>query len=255
MNARGRVVIVTGAGSAGGIGQAIARRLATSGDRVAIVDCDVEGAERNAAQLSSEGLPGTAEAFGCDVGDRSNVREVARRVEAALGGAWGLVNCAVTATPALAEEIDEAAWRKGFDVTVGGTLWWCQAVFPQMKAAGGGRIVNFGSEVSDHPEDAVGLNYIAAKGAVRSLTRGLAREWGPHGITVNTVWPVAATPPQKMWSEANRELADMQLAQTALRRFGDPLEDVAPVVEFLLSPESRFVTGATIPTNGGRAMS
>jgi NAD(P)-dependent dehydrogenase (short-subunit alcohol dehydrogenase family) len=123
-----------------------------------------------------------------------------------------------------------------------------------MKRVGAGRIVNFGSEVSDHPEDAVGINYIAAKGAVRSLTRGLAMEWGKYGITVNTVWPVAATPPQRTWADMNPTIAEAQLAQTALHRFGDPFADIAPVVEFLLSEDARFVTGTTVPANGGRAM-
>jgi NAD(P)-dependent dehydrogenase (short-subunit alcohol dehydrogenase family) len=123
-----------------------------------------------------------------------------------------------------------------------------------MSRSGGGRIVNFGSEVSDHPSSAVSLNYVAAKGAVRSLTRGLAVQWGVHGITVNTVWPLAATPAQQAWATAYPERASAQLEEVALHRFGDPSADVAPVVQFLLSPEAGYVTGATIPTNGGWAM-
>jgi NAD(P)-dependent dehydrogenase (short-subunit alcohol dehydrogenase family) len=252
--ARDRVVIITGAGSEGGLGQAIARRLVTDGDRVAIVDRDVEGAERNAAALSSAGLAGDAVAFGCDVGERTSVMETARLVEDRLGRAWGLVNCAAGGPFAPAQDYDEATWRRGFDVTVNGALWWSQAVFPQMRDAGGGRIVNFGSEASDYPETSVGLNYTAAKGAVRSLTRGLALEWGEHGITVNTVWPVASTPPHKVWAEHNPDVAAGHLERTALHRFGDPFDDVAPVVKFLLSDDARFVTGTTVPCNGGRAM-
>ena len=85
--ARERVVIVTGAGSEGGLGQAIARRLVTNGDRVAIVDRDVEGAERNAATLSAAGLAGEVVAFGCDVGERTSVMRTAPLVEERLGAA------------------------------------------------------------------------------------------------------------------------------------------------------------------------
>ena len=86
------------------------------------------------------------------------------------------------------------------------------------------------------------------------MTRALALEWGQFGITVNTVWPVAASEAHRRWAESEPELAQAHLATTALHRFGDPKEDIAPVVQFLLSSASQFVTGATIPANGGRAM-
>jgi NAD(P)-dependent dehydrogenase (short-subunit alcohol dehydrogenase family) len=246
------VVIVTGAGSEFGIGQAVARRLLEAGSDVALVDVNAEGLADNAARFAE--LRGRSETFACDVGSREAVFETAAAVEASLGPAWGLVNCAVGAPYGPAEDITEEDWRHGFDITVHGAFWWCQAVFPQMKAHGGGRIVNFGSEASDQPEPDVSLNYTSAKGAVRSLTRGLAFEWGTHGITVNTVWPVAATPAQQTWAAQNPERAAQQLAQTALHRFGDPYADIAPVVQFLLSRESGFVSGVTVPADGGRAM-
>jgi NAD(P)-dependent dehydrogenase (short-subunit alcohol dehydrogenase family) len=108
-----RVVVVTGAGSEGGIGQAIARRLVTRGDDVAIVDRDIEGAERNAAALASAGLAGTAKAFGCDVSERASVMATAPLVEEQLGAAWGLVNCAAGGPFGPAEDYDEAGWARG----------------------------------------------------------------------------------------------------------------------------------------------
>jgi NAD(P)-dependent dehydrogenase (short-subunit alcohol dehydrogenase family) len=123
-----------------------------------------------------------------------------------------------------------------------------------MKARGAGRIVNFGSEVSDEPTDSVSLNYVAAKGAVRSLTRGLARQWGRYGITVNTMWPVAATDAQQAWARAFPDEAQEMIDGTALGRMGTPLDDIAPVVEFLLGDGAQFMSGATVPVNGGRAM-
>ncbi len=247
-----QVVVITGAGSEGGLGQAIADLLVDDGDHVALLDVDGNGAERTAAQL--EGRPGKARGYRCDVSDREAVLQVVSRIESELGPVWGLVNGAVAVGIGAAEDLEEKHWKRGFDVTVAGTLWCCQAVFPSMKARGGGRIVNFGSEVSDYPVPGVGLSYITSKGAIRSLTRGLAIEWGQYGITVNTVWPVAATAAQKRWAEADPAHAQAQLDATALHRFGEPRDDIAPVVQFLLSPAAGFVTGVTLPANGGRAM-
>src|SRR5262245_44513705 len=173
-----RVVIVTGGASPGGISQSVVRRLVASGDTVAMVDIDLAGAERTATQL--EGMAGAATAFGCDVGDRSAVFETVQRVERQLGAPWGLVNCPAWSAPGPAEDIDEESVRRGLDGTLNGAPSCSQAVFPHMKAHGGGRIVNFGSEVSDRPTDGVSVTYLAAKGAIRSLTRGLAWEWGRH---------------------------------------------------------------------------
>ena len=247
------LTIITGAGSPGGLGQAVAHRLIDGGGRVALVDLNVEGARLNAEKLA--GPDGAARGYECDVSSRASVFETAARIETEMGPAWGLVNGAAGGAYGKPEDIDEDGWRRGLDILVGGCLWWSQAVFPQMKAAGGGRIVNFGSDVSDRPEPGHNMiNYLTAKGAVRALTRGLATEWGEHGITVNTVWPVAATPPQRKWADANPERVATQLSRTALHRYGDPDEDIAPVVEFLLGPGGGFVSGATIPADGGRAM-
>ena len=188
---------------------------------MALVDVNEGGVKHNAARFGD--FAGSARGFGCDIGRRDAVFQTAAAVEAELGPAWGLVNAAAGGPYGPAERIEEEEWRRGFDVAVGGMLWWSQAVFPQMVLGGGGRIVNFGSEVSDRPTPAVSLNYIAAKGAVRSLTRGLAMEWGVHGITVNTVWPLAATPAHQIWAAANADLAAAQLEQVALHRFGDPV--------------------------------
>lgn len=248
----GRVVVVTGAGIAGGIGPAIVRRLVTDGDHVAVIDLDPEAAEATAESVT--GLSGSARGYGCDVGVRDAVMDTFARIQQEMGPAWGLVNCAASGPFDPIEDMGEEAWNRGLAVVLSGTLWCCQAVFPAMKERGAGRIVNFGSEASDDPVESVNVNYIAAKGGVRSLTRGLAWQWGRHGITVNTLWPVAASATFKVWAESAPEDYQALVEATPLRRVGDPLEDIAPVVQFLLSEGSRYMTGATVAVNGGRAM-
>jgi NAD(P)-dependent dehydrogenase (short-subunit alcohol dehydrogenase family) len=101
--------------------------------------------------------------------------------------------------PAKAEEIDLVHWHQSFAAGPLAMFMLARAVLPHMKAAGGGRIVNFGSELSENPRTDRAV-YAAAKGAVRSLTKALAREWGTYNICVNTVWPSAVTPSwQKAW--------------------------------------------------------
>jgi NAD(P)-dependent dehydrogenase (short-subunit alcohol dehydrogenase family) len=123
-----------------------------------------------------------------------------------------------------------------------------------MKAAGGGRIVNFGSELSENPRPER-VVYAASKGAVRSLTKALAREWGVYNICVNTIWPSAVTPSWQNWRRYNPEQVAHHLEEElALKRPGDSLTDVAPVVAFLCGPDSAWVTGQTVPANGGWTM-
>ena len=247
-----QVVIVTGGGSEGGIGNAIVHQLVAADYSVAIMDIDLAGAQRTTEQV--EGMSGSARAFRCDVSDRGAVFSTVRTIESELGPAWGLVNTPAWAAQGPAEELDEDSWRRGLDVTLSGTLWCCQAVFPQMRQHGGGRIVTFGSEVSERPTHGPGITYLSAKGAIRSLTRGLAWEWGRHGITVNMLWPLAATAGYKRFAENRTDDTQAQIQQNALGRLGDARQDIAPIVEFLLSPQSSFITGATIPANGGRVM-
>jgi NAD(P)-dependent dehydrogenase (short-subunit alcohol dehydrogenase family) len=248
----GKVVIVVGGGAEGGISHAIVETLVTTGNAVAIVDIDGEGARRTAQGLAGE--EGVAAPFTCDVTDHDAVDASFEEVQRRLGPAWGLVYCPAWAPQVPPEETDVAGWHKALDVTLSGALWCAQAVFPQMKANGGGRIVNFGSEVSDRPTARIGIGYLAAKGGLRALTRGLAWEWGQYGITVNTVWPLAATRGYSELAKTRTEALQAQIQQNALGRMGDPTDDIAPVVEFLLSDSSRFITGATIPANGGRSM-
>jgi NAD(P)-dependent dehydrogenase (short-subunit alcohol dehydrogenase family) len=122
------------------------------------------------------------------------------------------------------------------------------------SSGGGGRIVNFGSGLSENPRPGR-VVYAASKGAVRALTKALAREWGPYNIHVNTIWPSAVTPSWQNWQRHDPGQVRRHLTEElALQRPGDPDDDIAPVVAFLCGPGSDWVTGQTIAANGGWTM-
>jgi NAD(P)-dependent dehydrogenase (short-subunit alcohol dehydrogenase family) len=245
-----RVAVVTG--GARGIGAAVVRRLSRDGLYAVLLDvADDDGAKvmRDAAAAG----PG-CRYLHCDVAVPVEVRAAFSEAATITGTIDVLVNCAFWPAPHdAAEAVALADWRRSLDVTLTGSFLCCQAVFPYMRDRGG-RIINFGSEHSDRP--ALGhAAYASAKGAVRSMTRVLAWEWGRYGISVNTVWPVAATPAWMAWAEADPDAERKQIeTEQAIRRRGDPEQDVAPLVSFLASAESGWVTGGTITANGGRAM-
>jgi NAD(P)-dependent dehydrogenase (short-subunit alcohol dehydrogenase family) len=135
-----------------------------------------------------------------------------------------------------------------------GTLWGMQAVFPHMRDQGWGRIVTMGSHAA--LLGAVGYApYASAKEAIRALTRAAAREWGPYGITVNCVCPVSIghrAPPGD--DPARVAVFESTFADQPIARDGDAEDDIAPVVAFLLSDASRYVTGQTVMVDGGSYM-
>ncbi len=246
-----KVAIVTGSGR--GLGRAVALRLAADGARLLLVDIDPDTATDAADEVIR--LGGAARAVAEDVADESACGRVVDAALDAFGAVDVLVNAAnYPVPPARAEEIDLGHWQRSFAAGPLAMFMLARAVFPHMTAAGSGRIVNFGSELSENPraERAV---YAASKGAVRSLTKALAREWGAYGICVNTIWPSAVTPSWLNWQRDNPKQVQHHLeAELALARPGDALTDVAPVVAFLCGPDSRWVTGQTIAANGGWTM-
>jgi len=247
----GKVAIVTGSGR--GLGRAVALRLAGDGAKLLLVDIDPLTASESADEVV--GLGGAAKAVTEDVADESACRRVVGAALDAFGAADILVNVANYAVPpARAEEIDLGHWHQSFAAGPLAMFMLARSVFPHMKAAGGGRIVNFGSELSENPRPERAV-YAASKGAVRSLTKALAREWGAYNICVNTIWPSAVTPSWQNWQRHNPQQVRRHLEQElALARAGNALTDVAPVVAFLCGPDSAWVTGQTIAANGGWTM-
>ena len=245
----GRVAIVTGGGS--GIGLAISERLAADGALVAVLDLAPGSAEEAAAKIAAAG--GTAIGVGADVSDRSQIDAAVAAVVEALGPPTILVNNAGLQHFGRFLDTDVDTWQRVLAVNLTGTYHCCQAVVPHMLGAGWGRIVNISSS-STHGGQPMMSAYVAAKSGVVGLTKSLALELGPKGITVNTIPPGFIDTPMLRDSEAKGLLGgkvEDHEARTPVRRIGRP-EDIAATTAFLVSEEASYITGQVIGVNGGR---
>jgi 2-hydroxycyclohexanecarboxyl-CoA dehydrogenase len=249
----GKRIIVTG--GARGIGEASVRAFVAEGALVASLDVLDEPGGRVVEEVDEKG-PGSARYFHCDISDRPSVDATFAAVVDEFGGLDVLANVAGVDDGAPAAEITDAAWDRVFAVNVKGTLYTNQAAFGPMRAAGGGRIINVGSDAGLIGSPYIG-HYSASKGAVMSWTRVVAAEWGVHGITANTLVPASWTP---MYEETRARMTPEARAEHDARmasriplggKLGDPDRDIGPVMVFLASDGSRFITGQLISVNGG----
>ncbi len=241
----GRRAVVTGAGK--GIGRSICLELANAG-------ADVFAVSRTESDLESLGdeLRPTGVRYGycvVDLRDRETAGHVAARAADALGAPDVLVNNAGVADNAPATEVTEEQWDTTLDVNAKGAFFLSQALGRGMIESGFGRIVNVSSQagliaLEQHAA------YGASKGAMNMLTKVLAVEWGPYGVTVNAVAPTVILTPmgEAFWNEPSRR--EPMLAKIPLGRFGKPPE-VASVVAFLASEHAALINGAIIPIDGG----
>jgi NAD(P)-dependent dehydrogenase (short-subunit alcohol dehydrogenase family) len=244
----GRAVIVTG--GTRGIGLGIVRVLARAGAKLMVTGRKPERLERVAAELRELGAPHRT--LQADCADPAASRAVVEQTALAFGRIDGLVANAQSFRPVTRlEDVSDADFDLVLATGPKGALWLMQAVLPHMKAQGRGRIVTMGSAMGQTGAPGYGP-YTAAKEAVRSLTRTAAREWGRYGITVNCVCPasVAHRLPPDGDDERARAFAAMY-ADHPLGRDGDPERDIAPVVAFLLSDASQYLTGQTLMVDGG----
>jgi 2-hydroxycyclohexanecarboxyl-CoA dehydrogenase len=242
-----RTAIVTGGGS--GIGLAISRRLAGTGAAVAIFDVNGDAAQAAAAAI--DGSSGRAIGLQVDITDRPGVEAAVEDVHQNLGPASILVNNAGVATFEDFLKIDFAEWSRMIAVNLTGTFQCCQVVLPDMLDQGWGRIVNISSS-SVHSGTRRQAHYVAAKSGVVGLTKCLALEFAPFGITVNTIPPGFIDTP--LLRQADRDGAldiEKVRAATPVGRPGRP-EDIAAACAFLVSEDAGYITGQIIGVNGGR---
>ncbi len=265
----GKVALVTGASAPHGIGRAIARRLAQDGAAVVVTDInghmDVEDKSVPRFDLLQgivaeiEGAGGTAKSLILDV---TNAKSIEAAIEQTLSQ-FGRVDILVNNAGSLAGSdsflsTTPEQWSASFDVNLLGPMMLSQAVIPQMREIGGGRIINIGSTGSLGAEPGFGA-YTTMKHGLVGFSKTLAAEFGPDGILCNTVCPgYIAT---DMHTAANKRLANERgisvaemkkerYANVALRDAGLP-EDVANAVAYLAGPQANYVTGMNLPVTGG----
>ena len=248
----GRTVIVTGAGS--GFGEAIATRFAREGARVVLADVNEENGRRVAAAIAAEG--GTARFVRTDVSRSAEVKAMIDLALSAFGGLDVLVNNAGFSHRTMPLwELPEEEYERVFATNVRGVFLGCKFAVPVMKERGG-VIVNTASIGAVAPRPGV-TAYNATKGAVVTLTRGLALEVAPFKIRVNAVNPVAAETGfmkgavgvDKLPDEVRRQL----VSTIPLGRLTEP-RDVAAAVLFLASSDAEFLTGVCLAVDGGRSI-
>jgi NAD(P)-dependent dehydrogenase (short-subunit alcohol dehydrogenase family) len=227
--------VVTGGGS--GIGQAVAARLRADGMHVATIDRNPSDAEF---------------AYTADVTDRGAIDAALTAIRAALGPVTVLVNAAGLDRFKRFTDLTFEDWQRVIDVNLNGVFHCVQAVLPDMIEAGWGRIVNISSS-STHSGQPFMAPYVAAKSGVNGLTKSLALEYGPNGITVNAVPPGFIDTPMLRKAEERGFLGDTekQIEATPVRRIGRP-EDIAAACAFLVSEEAGYITGQILGVNGGR---
>ena len=224
-------------GGASGIGRAVAERLRSDGFQVAVID-----------------LSPTDDEFGhvADVTDRAQVDTAVAAIREKFGPILVLVNAAGVEGFQKFAKMTFPEWSKVIDVNLNGVFHMIQAVLPDMLDAKWGRIVNISSS-STHSGAAFMSHYVAAKSAVNGLTKSLALEYGPNGITVNAVPPGFIDTPMLRSAEERGNLGDIEktIAATPVRRMGKP-EDIAAACAFLVSEEAGYITGQILGVNGGR---
>ena len=246
-----RVAIVTG--GAAGMGRAISLRLARDGHAVGIIDVDLAGAQTAAEAIRAKG--GKALAIQADIGERAQIEQAISQVREVLGAVTVLVNNAAIENFSALDELDDATWDRLMAINLRGAYVTAQCVLPDMVAAGWGRIINVSAYGAQTGAPNMAL-YTASKGGIISMTRSLAIELGPRGITVNSVSPGFIDTPM-----ARRAIDgglfpvpyEQIIATYPIPRLGSP-DDIAAACAFFASDEAGYVTGQVLGVNGGAAM-
>ncbi len=244
-------MLISGAGR--GIGRGIALACARRGAQIVVTDVALADAQAVAAEIGTIG--GVATALACDVTSRTSV-------EAAVAGtigAYGRLDCVVhNATSRyspLSEPLDdivEAHWDDLVAVGPRGAFLLAAAARPHLAASGGSLLLLISNAAYHGAPDLPA--YAAVKGALRGMVKALAREWGPAGIRVNGLSPLAMTPALERYLDLYPEAETPLLERAALRRFGHPEDDIGAAATLLIGRDARFITGQTLIADGGGVM-
>jgi len=243
---KGKVALVTGAGSQIGFGKAIALTLAKEGCDIVVSDMNLEGAEQTAAEVKALGRKVIA--VKADVRNNDEVQAMVKKTLDEFGKIDILVNNA--GTPGGGPPNSEESWDISVNVNFKGTWYVSNAVIPHMQERKTGKIINFSSGVA---RSGIGGLYSAAKEAVIGLTKTWARELGPLGINVNGIAPGMGDTGFQILAHATTEQKEMYKSTVPMRRLTMP-QDIANTVTFLASDVSSDITGQTIQVDGGDFM-
>lgn len=246
----GKVALITGAGQ--GVGQGIAYALASEGARIAVVGRTQSKLETTCAEIDRRG--GAAEAFQCDVAIKAEVERCVAQVAERFGSIDILVNNAQQVPLGRILDISDESFQMGIDSGPLATLRFMRACHPYLKAQGGGAVVNLATSAAVR-QDPTGLGaYTAAKEAIRALSRAAACEWGAERIRVNCIMPLASSPAMSQWTANFPEESHALTSTVPLGHIGDCEKDVGRAVVFLCGPDSVYITGHTLPVDGGQAL-
>lgn len=241
-NLKGQVVIVTGGAS--GIGGALTSVLVKRGASVVAVDINEEAGQKKVKES-----PQNIVFLNGDVSQESVAEEAVKLAVSKFGKLTGLVNNAHASRQKPLMELTADDWALSFGTGFNATLHFMKAAYAELKKSKGS-VVNFGSGAALNGQ-ATQASYAAAKEAIRGLSRVAATEWGKDNIRVNVVCPLALTEGVIKWRESSPEQYKQIADHIPLSHFGDPENDIAPIVAFLLSDDSQYMTGQTIMADGG----
>jgi len=243
----GKTIVITGAAS--GIGRATAQIFARERANVVCADIDEAGARATATEVNDKGSQ--ALALKVDVTSRKEVNDMTERAIAAFGSVQFLFNSAGAAIRrAKFMEIDDDLLEKTFDLNVKGTFYAMQSLLPHMLKNGHGVIVNMASMAHRRGGPGSSIHYAAAKGAVVSMTMGVAREYATQGIRALSISPGPVKTPFQAAAQSSAELIERFLEDVPMKRFGAP-EEIGELVLFMCSDACPFMTADTVYVNGG----
>lgn len=245
----GKVALITGAGQ--GIGQGIALALAKEGAVIAVAGRTEFKLHTTCGLLADIGARG--EAVVCDVSKKDDITDAVDRTVELFGGIDILVNNANDCKPGPLSSVLDEDFERSFATGPLATLRMMQASYPHMNSRGGGVIINMVTSAAVRWDASNYGAYGSIKEGMRSLTRAAACEWGKDNIRVLNVAPHAKTPALQWWMDKNPEEAAAFVAGIPLGRVGDPEADIGRAVVFLVSEDAGYLTGATIPLDGGQS--